>query len=33
MKTSKFSETQICAILKEQNAGMNISEIDAVPRC
>ena len=27
MKTSKFSETQICAILKEQQAGVKVSAI------
>ena len=27
MKTSKFSETQICAILKEQDAGVKVAEI------
>ncbi len=27
MKTSKFSETQICAILKEQEAGVKVAEI------
>ena len=27
MKTSKFTETQICAILKEQGAGVKVAEI------
>ena len=27
MKTSKFSETQIVAILKEQEAGLKVAEI------
>ena len=27
MKTSKFTETQICAILKEQQADMKVSAI------
>ena len=27
MKTSKFSEPQICAILKEQEAGVKVAEI------
>lgn len=27
MKTSKFSESQICAILKEKEAGVKVAEI------
>ena len=27
MKTSKFTEIQICAILKEQEAGVKVAEI------
>jgi len=27
MKTSKFSETQICNILREQEAGVKVAEI------
>lgn len=27
MKTSKFSETQIVAILKQQNAGLRVADI------
>ena len=27
MKTSKFSETQVCAILQEQEAGVKVADV------